>query len=1134
MRLPTTTAFDTVLQRTRHAFRAEGEGFSGGDATYRSHVGSLGRLSIAPRGEIRRARGESLELTTSFFGRGGRALPLSQTQVMLEADGSVDIVRPDFSEHVQNTRDGVEQSWTVSSQPDGRGDLEVRVRVAGESYAGTSKHGLHFAGLDGVGLRYGNATWMDAVGRRTEIVARLEADEIALRVPHDVIERSSYPAVLDPIVSPEVGMDDPVIVHPSGGGQVPSVASDGNGFLVVWLDRREELTIQYPSAVLSNTLAYDVYGARVASDGTIVDPVGFRIGAAVTLVNWASQNFDCPAPVVAFNGTNYLVAWEDRRSADFSTFNWTLNGYGDIYGARVSTSGEVLDPKGIAIATGSLGELRPAIASDGKDWLVAWDIKGEIRAAHVAADGSVGKKLTAPPGTTTFRSRPALAFNGTSYLLAWLATGTAGTGAGDQGVFGVRVARDGTLLDAKSVQVTQAVSTGPRDSLAAASDGTNFLLAWSPPTPISNGSIRAARVSGGGALLDSTAIVVSTANGARLAPAATFDGTNYVVAWEDYRSGSSTSSVKPDFVYAARVRPNGTVLDPSGIVVGSQGATSTSQTRPALAVANGTTLAFWQEELLSPIIALTMRGGRLTSSGIASDDPAPLEILRTANSERRPAVAFGGTNYLSVWLDDRPTAGHVFAARSGLDGVVQDTQAIDLGSIAPYALSRLGVPSVGSDGTSYLVVWTNATGPNLFSAKRVDATGTILDADPIEIVSGTPTPGFDHDAAIAFGGGEYLLVFRRDHAGSGADIWGARVSVSGVPLDDGFAITTSVGDQLSPAVAFNDATGFLVTWQDYRLDSKTPSIFGARVALDGTVLDSTPVRLSSGAQPAYRPSAACTSATCLVSWIEGRDDSALIRATRVGATGAVVDSLGLTVGKAPVTTAVYEPTIGTMVNSTTVPTGPSVTALASDFVVTWERRGIPRATTLFVYSNTVSEGGVVASSGICPVAADPTVQRYPVATSNGVDTAFIAYEKIDRSAPFGSYRVRARLVQLGVCANPGDPLDPPDPPFPHDGTGLDPTAQPPTPPPPSGTATTPPPPGGPGSSGRPGEEPASQPNGADDSGCSVGVSGRSAPKTSALLTFLYAIAAASRRSARRRGRPCSSTPSSGRCRGGAG
>src|SRR5207253_1451782 len=68
-------------------------------------------------------------------------------------------------------------------------------------------------------------------------------------------------------------------------------------------------------------------------------------------------------PAVAFDGANYLVVWVDNRS-----------GSSIIYGARVSPAGSVLDPAGIPISVGiSANSDEPGVAFDGRNYLVAWD-----------------------------------------------------------------------------------------------------------------------------------------------------------------------------------------------------------------------------------------------------------------------------------------------------------------------------------------------------------------------------------------------------------------------------------------------------------------------------------------------------------------------------------------------------------------------------------------------------------------------------------------------------------------------------------------------------------------------------------------------------------------------------------------
>ena len=55
-------------------------------------------------------------------------------------------------------------------------------------------------------------------------------------------------------------------------------------------------------------------------------------------------------PSVAWDGANYLVVWQDNRG----------NGL-DIYGVRVSGTGTVLDPSGVAISTAAGNQRNPAL-----------------------------------------------------------------------------------------------------------------------------------------------------------------------------------------------------------------------------------------------------------------------------------------------------------------------------------------------------------------------------------------------------------------------------------------------------------------------------------------------------------------------------------------------------------------------------------------------------------------------------------------------------------------------------------------------------------------------------------------------------------------------------------------------------
>ncbi|NTX67824.1 hypothetical protein HUA74_45040, partial [Myxococcus sp. CA051A] len=119
--------------------------------------------------------------------------------------------------------------------------------------------------------------------------------------------------------------------------------------------------------------AGDIFGARVTSAGVVLDASAFAISTE-------SQSQETPS--VASNGTDYLIVWEDAR----------LNDAGDIFGARVTSTGAVVDASGFAISTIYNGQTRPSVAFNGTDFYVAWqDARSslDIYGARVTTTGEV-------------------------------------------------------------------------------------------------------------------------------------------------------------------------------------------------------------------------------------------------------------------------------------------------------------------------------------------------------------------------------------------------------------------------------------------------------------------------------------------------------------------------------------------------------------------------------------------------------------------------------------------------------------------------------------------------------------------------------------------------------------------------
>ena len=131
------------------------------------------------------------------------------------------------------------------------------------------------------------------------------------------------------------------------------------------------------------------------------------------MLDWITIS-DVPgwAPVAAAGPANTLVVWKDDR-----------NGNDGIYGARVTDDGTVLDSSGIPIGTGQ-DLSRPSVAFDGTNYLVAWDAAGGRGASETRQPGRCGARRESRSrvsSQTSHNRRTAKhpAFDGTNHLVSW-------------------------------------------------------------------------------------------------------------------------------------------------------------------------------------------------------------------------------------------------------------------------------------------------------------------------------------------------------------------------------------------------------------------------------------------------------------------------------------------------------------------------------------------------------------------------------------------------------------------------------------------------------------------------------------------------------------------------------------------
>jgi hypothetical protein len=889
-----------LIRRAHFAYRLDDDSgvFTAGHATYAVAVSADGEIAVSPRlnaGDGRVTAGTPLVLATASIARG--ALEMADAPyVDAASDGSLTLTRDDVVERLANGEAGIEQSWWFERAPAGGGDLVVRVRASGMRFAEDADAGLRFADpKTGPGMRYGDATWIDAADRRTQVAAEYAAGEIRLRVPESVLAESAFPARLDPLISPEFGVATPGTGNAPDDQNVHCMAFDGTNTLVVWQDEAPGPTDLYGArvspagAVLdpvgfavstatgaqancalafdgTNYLAVwsdtrsgtaDIYGARITTGGTVLDASGFAVSTAT-----GTQT----APALAFGGSNYVAVWEDGRS-----------GTANLYGARISTGGVVQDASGIAISTATGRQGNPDVAYDGTNYLAVWeDYRAgayDIYGARVDSSGSVLDASGIPICTATGNDfRPALAYDGTNYLVAWW---DERNGSSSPDIYAARVSAAGALLDASGIAVD--TGTGFAAFADVAFDGTNFLIVWHDDQGGSN-DIFGARVSQAGALLDSPAFLISGATVGQEQAEIIFDGTNYLVSWLDYRNGEAD-------IYAARVSTGATVLDASGLLVSRAGA---AQVDPAVAWGGTCYLVVW-EDYRNSLTDYDLYAARVSVDGTPLD-PSGIALAAATSNQANPRIAFDGTNFLVLWEDWRTsvTTADVWAARISQAGAILDPTPIVVASTSDFE----GSPSAAFDGTNYLIVWDRQVSGNwnVYGA-RMSPAGTILDGTPITISAATNRQGVPK---VVFDGTNHFVVwedFRNDAAN--ADIYGARVTPAGTVLDaSGIVISNATGGQLDPALAF-DGTNSLVVWEDRR--SGAWNLYGARVAKTGTVMDASGLAISTAGGDQTQATVAFDGTNYVVAWDDTRGGGNDIYASWVTPGGVIYQPGGTAV-----------------------------------------------------------------------------------------------------------------------------------------------------------------------------------------------------------------------------------------------
>jgi hypothetical protein len=869
-------------------------------------------------------------------------------------------------EHCEAGPAGVEVTWVVSRPPPGKGSMVIEAEMTGIRFSRQSPSGLHF--VDGSGIervKVGLAKAVDRNGRTWPVPMEGRGALLRAVVPDETLAQAEFPLAIDPLISAEFGMDQPLAGPAPCTRAAPIIAANDSGYLVVWTHGNGTAT------------AAAVYAARLSLAGELLDPYGILVSSV------AAEQTVCAA---AANAGAFLVVWSAPHGASVS--DW------DIFGARVQADGTVIDKRPLTLC-GMAGTVQssPAVAGNGDNYLVVWrDSRSTgIYGSVVSADGTVYPPNGFPIcAAANDQYTPAVAALGTNYLVAWQDNRN-GSLNYHSDIYAARVTGNGVLLDTNGI----AVCTGTNSNYqpAVASNGTNFLVVWEG-YDVGGNDILGARIGPNGLVLDTNGFVISHAANAQFNPAVAPIGGDFLVVWQDYR-GSPTNDYEAT-IYSARVLGDGSVADPDGVAISSA---LGGQGTAAVGAHGSDAIVVWQDFRNNPGSTLAdIYGAPVSATGNLVAAPN-FEVSTVANAESSPTSAGNGTNFLVVWADNRNapvTATDIYGLRLDQSGGSIDAVPFPICA----ATNDQAHPAVATQGGNWLVVWsdwrlsTNATHSDIFGS-LVSPAGLVLQPDGIPICTAVN----DQDLPAAATLGTNFLVVWQDARRTSPivtqiDIYGARVSGNGNVLDAAsIPICRSSGQQTSPAIAAND-TQALVVWTGGRSGATVNQVRFARVATDGTVLDTNSIAICPTSAAQTAPAAVANGQGYFVAWADWRASAANapdIYGAWVGTNGVVSPAGGLPIR------------VGSGMQTT-----PTVTFNGLDYLVAWQE-ALAGVTNLFSIAGTrVGSDGAVSAGLLLNINSAGTSYLGPVVRV-GPDGRFLV---VSQRAQFGSARTVANLVDL--------------------------------------------------------------------------------------------------------------------------
>jgi hypothetical protein len=318
---------------------------------YSATISQNGALTYRP--QLKDHRESSLTLALESVSRGDSFIARSADEAVSPRRNGRDL---EFQRLAGSVREiysprgeGVEQQFVMNALPVGSGDVRLTFTVASDGLTAAAQRagrngGISFLAPDGsTAVRYGQVVVRDAAGRGISIEPRLDdASHLSFALPERWLRTAALPVVIDPLVGNNIGISSDSTV--SNTVAPPAITSGATSSLITWVD--------YSAGADFPVLGASILSASglASSPFVISDPLG------------RPRPFRFQRTYSATDGSNWLVVWSDDRAPG--------NG---IRGTLISSTGTILGGTDFLISsTRALIEEDPLVAFNGVDFVVAW------------------------------------------------------------------------------------------------------------------------------------------------------------------------------------------------------------------------------------------------------------------------------------------------------------------------------------------------------------------------------------------------------------------------------------------------------------------------------------------------------------------------------------------------------------------------------------------------------------------------------------------------------------------------------------------------------------------------------------------------------------------------------------------